>query len=435
MAQRFGLVQSTTDLLPWPLKGFDKLLRLLILTQDFYLPEVRSDLRSGLVQSYSCPILSGTFFTANESYVLGALRAHRERLIEEGHFKPQDALSEVGMTSADLTHWADSVRVMATTIDPLEKWRDLVRFVSRTKRQELKGAALVAQDFYEMLDHIALLASDLGIDIGEATLLQWQDPDFSTADPSRDEWRLSEYGRKALGNSNELLEFLANEFGVNPKPRAVILTEGEECHALGSLYEAIGAPPTQLGIEFRSLGGHGNFSVSNWQCFVEYMHKKQVLVYFVLDREGRAEREVTRMLAAKRRFDAPGLKQVIPAKDRIEVWKSSFEEANFTDKQIADALCSQGVQVSYQKVGAMRGRQRTKALINALSEELEAIIDKPRLARDLVEKLISVIRSGRKRVPTPLEEFVEKSARLIALNHQPISQDSVSRNRATGLLG
>jgi len=435
MARRFNLLQSTTGLLPWPLKGFDKLLRLLILTQDLYLPEVRSDLRTGPMQNYTDPVLGGTDFWVSQHYILGSLRERRRKLIEDGQIKPKDALTEVGMTESDLKHWTDSVRMMATTIDPLEKWRDLIRFVSRTKRQALKGAALLAQDFYEILDHIALLASDLGMDIGEATLLQWQDPDFTPAELSGDQWRLVEYGRKALGSPFELLEYLANEFGLNPKPRAVILTEGEECHALGALYEGLGAPPAQLGIEFRSLAGHGNFSLANWQCFIEYMHEKQVLVYFVLDREGRAAREARKLLKAQRRFESPGLRQVIPAQDRIIVWKSSFEEANFTDKQIADGLNAQGVQVSYQKVGAIRRQQRTKGLISALSEELKADVDKRRLASDLVNELVLAIRNGRKRTPTLLERFVDKSARLIVLNHQPISPESVSRNRATGLLG
>ena len=399
------------------------------------MPEVRSDLRSGEMRSFAQPVLSGTFFSGTEAFVLGALRDHRRRLIDTGRFIPTKALARAGLKKEDLKSWMQSIRIMARVIDPLEKWQDLVRLVSYSKRQKLKGSALFAQDLYEILDHLALFSGDLGIDSGEATLLQWQDPALLATAPSGEQWRLEEYGKETLSHPYELLEFLTNEFGLNPKPRAVILTEGMEHQALGALYEEVGAPPAQLGIEFRSLGGEGNFSLSNWQFFTEYMHEKQILVYFVLDGEGRTAQEARRLLSAKRRFSSPGLKKIIPAKDRIEIWGTSFEEANFTDGQISKALAVQGIRVSYQKIGAVRRRQRGKALINDLASEVGANIDKARLTQDLASLLITEIRSGRKRSPTLLEEFVERSARLIMLNHQPVCPDSRSRNRATGLLG
>src|SRR6185436_17655481 len=101
--------------------------------------------------------------------------------------------------------------------------------------------------------------------------------------------------------------------------------------------------PDFAGIEFRSISGSGNFTLTNWQAFIEYMHEKQVLIFFLLDNEGQTEKTATRLLKQKRRFAAEGLERVIPANNRIQIWASSFEEANFTDLEIAGALTSLGL--------------------------------------------------------------------------------------------
>ncbi|MBI5416362.1 hypothetical protein HZA55_00205 [Candidatus Poribacteria bacterium] len=72
--------------------------------------------------------------------------------------------------------------------------------------------------------------------------------------------------------------------------------------------------------------------------FIEYMHEKQVFIYFLLDKEGRTSSEAEKLLKAKRRFDFQGLTNVIPDRDRIIIWGSSFEEENFTDYEIQPSL-------------------------------------------------------------------------------------------------
>src|SRR5438876_9367933 len=79
------------------------------------------------------------------------------------------------------------------------------------------------------------------------------------------------------------------------------------------------------------------FSLANWQMFIESMHEKQVLLYFFVDREGSAVKEAARFSGKKRRSPFDRLEIVIPP-ERIHVWATSYEEANFTDGEIARAL-------------------------------------------------------------------------------------------------
>jgi hypothetical protein len=80
--------------------------------------------------------------------------------------------------------------------------------------------------------------------------------------------------------------------------------------------------------------------------------------------------------------------------------------------------------------------ERTKGLINALSNMLQVIVDKPRLDVDLANELIAQ-RQKRPNVksPRPIEKFVRRSGELIMLNHQPADQEMRRRNIETGLLG
>lgn len=233
-----------------------------------------------------------------------------------------------------------------------------------------------------------------------------------------------------------MLEYLTNAYGLNAQPRAIIFTEGNEWSTLSKLYDYYGYNSDFLGIEFRSISGEGNFKLANWQCFIEYMHEKQVLIYFVLDNEGIVGKQAQRLLKTQRAFYVPGLTKVIPAHDRIKIWSKSFEESNFTDAEIARAVNQQGICVTRRQVSTVRAKAEEKGFINRLKHSVEVNIDKPRLGIDLVTRLIAR-RQARPGVKClrPAEFFVQKSGELILLNNQPTGRPARERSIATGLLG
>lgn len=414
---------------------FEPIVRLLTHIQDFYLPEVRSDQRVGQLDDYGAVGIGGTYFYSKTQYLLSYIRESRHHNIERGHLNPAQAVSSVGSSTEELSRWFDTFMFYTKRLDPLWDWCLLVRYLPYEKRQELQFEALLAQDFYEMAELLKLLVDDLddGPSIGDPS--NWGDVssrEYLSAPP---QWKIRRYG-DSLTRPYEMLEFLTNEYNLNPKPRAVVLTEGDEWKAVEKLYTHYGYNPELLGIECRSLSGEGNFSLANWQCFIEYMHEKQVFVYFLLDNEGRTAKEAKKLLNKKRTFSFQGLTRVIPSRDRIRVWSQSFEESNFTDAEIKRALNRQEIRVSSQQVAAIRARRRAKALINALSDELGRKIDKPRLNIDLADQLIL----RRRKQPDikslrPIEKFVKQSGYSILLNHQPTGQEHRRLNIETGFVG
>ncbi len=406
---------------PAKFSEFDRLLPLFVQIQDYYLPLVRSDQRFGQVSS------GGTFFTTATTYTLHALFRGKDQEISCKRFEPVHVLAESGLTPADLRNWICKLAADADFIDPIKEWGLLVRFVDYSKRQQLKYDALLAQDFRELAEILRLFHSDASEEPIFRDILE------SKYGPiAEGSWLEKVYG-DSLRRPWEMLEYVVNLFGLNAKPRAIIFTEGEEWPALYRLYEEVGVHPAYSGIEFRSLGGSGEFSVANWQTFIEYMHEKQIIVYFVVDKEGKAENQANRLSKAPRRFRHHILKEVIPSKDRICLWSSSFEEANFSDEEIVSAFSLQGKNCSVEAVNA--SRSSGVGLIKAVGKKLGLEIDKRQLVVDLIDMLILWRRAHPNEPRRPVEDFVYESAQLIMLNHQPIDPESRKENYETGLLG
>ncbi len=415
--------------------AFESVVRLLTRIQDFYLPEVRSDQRVGQHDDYGAVGIDGTYFYSKTQYLLSDIRAQRRFNIEHGRFDPAEVASSVGLHTKELSRWFDTFMFYAKRLDPLSDWHLLVKYLPYEKRQKLKFEALLAQDLYEMAELLKHFITDIDIDPSISDPVDWGDSSSRERPSAPPQWKVRRYG-DSLTRPYEMLEFLTNEYNLNSKPRAIVFTEGEEWKAVEKLYSYYGYSPELLGIECRSISGEGNFSLANWQCFIEYMHEKQILVYFLLDNEGRTVKEAKRLLNKKRTFSFPGLERVIPSRDRIRVWPQSFEESNFTDAQIKRALARQEIRMSSQEVSAVRAESRTKGLINALSYKLGTPVNKPRLDIDLADDLI-LRRRKRPDVKSlrPIERFVKQSAHSILLNHQPTGQEHRRLNIETGFLG
>jgi len=240
---------------------FENLLRLLTKIQDFYLPEIRSNQRvSEYRDYYGAAAIGGTHFSAKTQYMLSSIHEWRQSNIKNGYFDPAQALSTTELDLDVLVRWRKRFEALAEEVDPLSNWRILVKYIRYGRRQELKFEALLAQDFYEIASLLELFVTELD------TAHKYP------FDPSKRE--LLRYG-DSISRPYEMLEFLSNEYDLNPKPRAIIFTEGEEWKAVKKLFTFYDFDPELLGIEFRSISGTGNFSLANWQGFIEYMHEKQ----------------------------------------------------------------------------------------------------------------------------------------------------------------
>lgn len=407
---------------------FNRLVALMHELQNAYMPEVRSNGRIGLW------VKSRDLLTVTHSYPVSAIRDWRRELISSGQLCPADVLAQHTLTADDLEWWRLEFAAKVHGLDPLDNWHELVEKIAYGERQKLRYEALLAQDYRDLGTFVVLLLRDVGVLKEHEELCDIFDGSPRDEDSGAPGWRLNQFGREHLNDHFYQLELIANKYDINPKPRAIVFSEGDEWKALQLLFRARGFDPNTLGIEFRSIHSIGNFSFHHWRAFLEYMHEKQVLIYFAVDSERKdLQKQIEKFTTTRRLTDVEGLSRVLPNRERICVWEQSFEESNFTDEEIATAFTALGKPVLPSEVASCRtDATRSKGLAKVLIDKYGPV-SKPELDVALMTQLIS--SSERRTDLRPVESFVDKAGQLIALNHQPTHRESIARNRQSGYLG
>src|SRR5438067_13099751 len=104
--------------------------------------------------------------------------------------------------------------MLAQSRDPLDRWYQLVRFISVEKKDKLKGKAQFAQMLYGMEYMLRLFAK-------EAFAADLHPPDEDRT------WRNADlYGEGIPEDPLKHLEFVANDFHLNPRPKLILVVEG-----------------------------------------------------------------------------------------------------------------------------------------------------------------------------------------------------------------
>jgi hypothetical protein len=192
--------------------------------------------------------------------------------------------AELNISKAELRRLYEHVLLLCRTVDPLERWRGLVRFVGVAKRRQLKDDALCALTLGEMARMLRLFYEDA---FGEGL------------DPH------GEFGIRVIHRIPDIapeddplraLELVANDFSVNPKPQLVLFVEGAtELAVVPLLFDRLYATTLGVfGIELVSVGGVSNAtggkdsSYSALWRLIDYLHHHQTLAFVLLDNEGLA---------------------------------------------------------------------------------------------------------------------------------------------------
>jgi hypothetical protein len=407
---------------------FNRLLALIHEVQNVYIPEIRSNGRIALW------IESRDLVNRTHTYPVSAIREWRQGLIGSGKLVLQDLLTRFDISIESLSWWRLEFASANHGLDPLAEWSDLVEKIAYQERQKLRYEALLAQDYRDLGTLMVLLLRDLGVMKPYEELQDIFDASGRDQETGAPHWRVEKFGREHLDDHFYQLELIANDYDINPKPRGIIFTEGDEWRALEVLFRARGFDPAVLGIEFRSIHSIGNFNFHHWRGFLEYMHEKQVIVYFAIDSERKdLQQQIEKFTTSPRLTQVEGLARVLPSKKRIWAWAKSFEESNFTDAEIALGFTALGKPLSAQEVERARvNPQRTKGLAKDLLES-HGPLSKPELDIALVRALLATAdtRSDLR----PVEAFVDEAGRTIALNHQPTHSESIAFNRKSGYLG
>ena len=309
--------------------------------------------------------------------------------------------------------------------DPLWRWRNLIQFVNQRKRDELRGDALRAELYRQCAEMLRFLYRDLyRTDLGPPEDALHGMPCRIPEPAVRDDPR-------------EYLQFVANQYDLNPQPKAVLFVEGQsEVVFTQAIFGGLfGLHHGVSGVEVVNLHGVGNATGSKrfdrYNAIfrlVDYLLEHQTLVFLVLDNEGQATR--LRQAAASKP-SVFGNRQRAIAPDRIHLWDQTFELDNFEDEELARAMtivAGERVQFAVEEIQEVRSHWPGATLSEYFERRADRVLTKPELARVLAELIIqSPTRSdGTER---PIVEFLRRVRREASRNPLPLTQDIWRQNQ------
>ena len=327
----------------------------------------------------------------------------------------------------------------AKNSDPLANWYDLIRFVSVNKKNKLKDKALIAQTIYSMEHMLRLFYKAITGD------------DLYPPDESMGPRKAKIYGNDVIKNELEYLKYLVNQYDLNPKPKLILIVEGQgELEQFPKLSEKLfRCSFPKLGIEIYSINGIDNFTGKEaidkygaLEKFIDYHHYNQTFVYIISDDEKNASVVKKNLIKAKSIFLTS---RFLTKREYINLWcKKTIEFSNFTHDEIAKAMtkCCRGryvFQVSEIEDCENELNAKESDVLSALYKEKSGIKLKKKKLLEILCGFIIVnpekdVGQDRKEI-RPIVKHLEKIIELAAKNHQPSMRESWEKNQDSGFFG
>jgi hypothetical protein len=349
-------------------------------------------------------------------------------------FDAEMLLSQLAVTIETLRDMQRTAQFGAQHADPLRDWYDLITYVALNQKQRLKGKALYAQTLYAMEHMLRLFYRDVAHE-------ELHRPD------ENHHWKRDDlYGQGITADELRHLEFLANRFHLNPRPKAILVVEGttEETAFVRIIEEVLGHRLSIVGIEIRKLGGVGEFEgrrmdrLGALERFIEEYHYRQTVVFIVLDDEGNVGDLRQRLIQAPSKY-FPRRTMIHP--DHFVVFQPNFEFANFNDDELSAAMTAvaSGTAVfSPADVAVARANKRGNALSAMYRERTGHSLSKPAMGMALVERIAANLSSefdAQGNAWRPVVAALDRLVNVAALNHQPFTTDTWERNQLSGYFG
>ena len=166
-----------------------------------------------------CQVISNRYFpeTQSDRRTIRISGYYDYRIWEDysGKWNAKAVLINIGISTEKLRHLQERVAIDATFADPLQQWYGLISFVSAEQKDKLKDKALLAQTLYSMEHMLRLFYEDT---TGEK---------LHPPDELREKWKDRFYGDGVTQNELQYLEFLTNQYHLNPRPNLILVVEGE----------------------------------------------------------------------------------------------------------------------------------------------------------------------------------------------------------------
>lgn len=392
-----------------------------------------------------CQVLSNRFFPKTQT------DGRTINLSISGHYHGWDwykycrqwnsnsILADLGLSKEKIKNLHQLLSMDARWTDPLEHWYGLVNFVSLEKKKKLKGKALLAQLIYSMEFMLRLYYKDL---TGETLFppdenRSWKKDDF--------------YGEGVTENDLQYLEFLTNQYHLNPRPKLILIVEGKgEVEQFPRLSEELfGYSFPKLGIEVVNISGVAGFTGKKGfdrygalEKFIDYYHFRQTIVFVVLDKEGRTESIKNKLINAPSKYYS---NRFVTKSEYIHLWnRKNIEFDNFTDEEISSAMSIINknkyvfTPVDIEKCRQRLMKKESDYLSKLYKEKTGFDLPKP----ELLKALFDIIIANRKKEfdsnmepIRPLMKLLRQIIKLASMNHQPTCIDTWQKNQESGYFG
>jgi len=394
--------------------------------------------------AYICQILSNRYYPQTQTdqrsvSITHSVLSHHEWDWDEycRHWNAKVILDELKIDINEIEKLQKMITRTAESIDPLEKWYELVSFVSVDKKKKLKGDALYAQALYSMEHMLRLFYKDLT----EKELLP---PDVSSYFDKN-----KFYGEGVIEDELQYLEFIVNQYNLNPRPKLILVVEGEgEEHQFSRLAKDLfNISFPVLGIEVINLHGIGNFtgkkSIAKYgalEKFIDYYHSLQTIVFVILDNEGRVSAIKQQIVKTQSKFYT---KRYVTKDDYIYIWNESIEFDNFSSLEIANAMTKQSeARYNFTPTEVENCRNNFGKESNPLGrffeDKLGYGMEKPKLLEILFSFIISNSSNEFDDKKNPKRDVVRVLLKVIELasrNYQPATKEIWEKNQESGWFG
>ncbi|MCA1622307.1 MAG: hypothetical protein LC768_03685 [Acidobacteria bacterium] len=312
-------------------------------------------------------------------------------------------------------------------ISPIDNWDELISFVKKEKKERLKDKALLSETYKVMSKMLNLFYQDLT----ERKLYTYGDSP-ETIEVYR--------GKGMTKDDLRYMEFVANDFGVNPRPKLILMVEGDgEFNEIPRLTKwAFGKSLAAYRIQIINLKSIGEFNSRKIERFIDHYHDLQTVVYFVLDNENNSPRARDTLIGKQSQYIE---NLTITKKEFFTIWNKNIEFDNFTDKEIANAMtevCTNRYTFDESEIQKCRidfgtGRDPLSRLYE---EKLTYGLEKPKLLEILFNRIQSnykiVINGVEKN--RPILDVIDDITHLAIRNYQPHSLSAWTENQNSGWL-
>ena len=239
----------------------------------------------------------------------------------QNRFSPSEVLKDSGMSLEEVKDLRDYFAVQAHFIDPMSRWYPLIRLVPFTKKEKLKGKALLAQDYYEIVGILNFFLRD-------STKEEQPDPD-DIVDGRRGEWKDGYYGKKFDYKDPDIRKRIISDYLNVPIPKVVLLIEGDtEETVIDILMNAFGIVPENEGIAIHNFEGTGGITPFNAGATLQIAKSQNVARYLIIDNDPGAEELVKELSERLKLLDD----------DCYRIWEKDFEYDNFGPDAVVETV-------------------------------------------------------------------------------------------------